>query len=248
MLIKLSYESILFYICKHHRITLYEVLIGPLRFRWLQWQTVKHILRFLRLATSGTQRISCFVPVAFFTVFFTFYIAAALSQRLWCLRCCLNKELNQTFKVSKLFTFDGEIFHSNNYSWCCIIFLALPQQLWPLCRWSQTPVLPLNITFPPTCHCLLLLFQNLLWEREQDSWTVCGKRWTIGGNMFSQEICCLPKLAADWSQGSKHFLSEEKAWFLACPWRVFPSSFTEKNTKILNFCLKFANYQSPDNL
>lgn len=38
-------------------------------------------------------------------------------------------------------------------------------------------------------------------------WEKMGHRW----EHFSQEFCCLPELVADWSQGSKHFISEEKA-------------------------------------
>lgn len=220
MLIKLSYESILFYICKHHWITLYEVLIGPLRFQWLQWQTVKHILRFLCPAMSLIQRISCFVPVAFFSVFFTFYITAAPrspTQRsgLWCFRRYINKELNQTFKVSKHFTFYEEIFHYNNYSLCCIIFLAVLQQFWPLRRWSAfqscrhpsassehhlSSYMPLlTFSFPKSALGKKAVPLDYIWKK------MYHRR-----GLVQTKIRCLPKLTANWSQSLNHYLFQKR--------------------------------------
>lgn len=207
MLIKLSYESILFYIRKYHWITLYEVLIGPLRFQWLQWQTVKHILRLLCLAMSLIQRISCFVAVAFFSVFFTFYITAAPrspTQRsgLWCFRCCINNELNQTFKVSKHFTFYGEIFHYNNYSLCCIIFLALLQRFWPLCRWPafqscRDPSAPSEHHFFSYMPLLTFSFPKSALGKKAEPLDCIWKKTYHRWGLVQPKLCCLSKLTAD---------------------------------------------------
>lgn len=84
-----------------------------------------------------------------------------------------------------------------------------------LFRAADIPVLPLNITSPPTCHYLLFLFPNLLWEKKQYHWTIFGKRCTIGRGLVQIKNTLSSKAHCRLVTGFKPlFISEKKAWFL----------------------------------
>lgn len=214
MLIKLSCESILFYICKHHWITLYEVLIRPLRFQWLQWQTVKHILGFLCLTMSLIQRISCFPQ----------YFSLSLSQqhpevplRALVFQMLHKHRIKPDFKgVKALYIWGGDI----SLQQLQLVLYRLPctstQQLWPLCWWpvfqscrdpSAAPEHPfssyvplLTLSFPKSAFRKKAAWLDYIWNKIHHRWR----------NSPSWKICHLLKLTEDRSQCLNHYLFQQK--------------------------------------
>lgn len=174
---------------------------------------------------SLIQRISYFVPIAFCLVFFTFYITAAPispTQRsgLWHFRCCRNKDLNKTSKVSKHFTFYEKILHCNNYSLCRIIFLALLQWFWPLCRWpvfqscwdpSASPEHHFSSYVPLLTFC----FPKSTWGKKAVPRDCIWEEMYHRGSFGQPKNMLSPKVHCRQVTGIKPlFISEEKAWFL----------------------------------
>lgn len=147
-----------------------------------------------------------FCPSSFFfffsSVFCTFYITAAHrspTQRsgLCRFRCCINKELQQTFKVWKHLHFMRRYFTTiiiaNVVSSCLHSYSGFDP-----CVGGQplrSAVIPWNIISPPTCYCLLSLFPHLCFgkrkkkkKRKQYHGTIFGIRCTIGEDLSNQKI------------------------------------------------------------